>query len=107
ASQDIVLGVYYITAMPEKPDEKVIADLGNPSGSFDKKQVDAMRGLKAFRSPIEAMLAYDLGKIRIHDPIVVRLPQGQYVDMVTEQVGEPVPMPQMRRLVTTVGRLMF
>jgi len=87
-SQDIVLGVYYITFMYQMPE--------------DPKQVKHW-----FKDPIEALLAYDLGKVHIHEPIVVRLPEGQYIDMVNEPRGEPVPMPPSRRIITSVGRLIF
>src|SRR5690606_19526624 len=82
-SQDIVLGVYYITSMPDEKDVKP-------------------EHCPRFKGPVEALLAYDLGKLGIHDPIVVRLPEGQYVDMVTEQRAAPVPMPESRRVVTTI-----
>ncbi len=106
-SQDIVLGVYYITSMPEPPSEEVIRELENRSEQLTDEQVAAMRAVREFKDPVEALMAYDLKKVAIHEPIVVKLPEGQYVDMVTEQVSEPVPMPESRRVVTTVGRLMF
>ncbi|MFP4145743.1 MAG: DNA-directed RNA polymerase subunit beta', partial [Phycisphaeraceae bacterium] len=106
-SQDIVLGVYYITSMPESPSPEIIRELENRSGELTDEQIAAMRQVRDFKDPGEALLAYDFKKIKIHEPIVVKLPEGQYVDMVTEQTGEPKPMPESRRLVTTVGRLMF
>ena len=86
-SQDIVLGVYYITAMPEKP--------------ADPNQCPR------FKDPVEALMAYDTKKIHIHDPIAVRMPEDRYTDIVESQKGEPKPFPESRRLLTTVGRLMF
>jgi len=87
-SQDIVLGVYYITTMT---DEKGV----------DPKQCPR------FKDPTEAILAYDLKKIGIHDPIVVRLPEGRYRDIVTEQKGPAGELGAGRRLTTTVGRILF
>ena len=86
-SQDIVLGVYYMTAMPEPP----------------KDPAKCPR----FKDPVEALLAYDTKKISIHDPISVRIPDMRYTDVVEDQRGDPKPMPESRRLVTTVGRLRF
>ncbi|MEQ9616722.1 MAG: DNA-directed RNA polymerase subunit beta', partial [Phycisphaerales bacterium] len=43
--------------------------------------------------------------ITIHQPIVVRL--DEFEDMVTTEKGEPEPMPKNKRLVTSVGRVMF
>jgi DNA-directed RNA polymerase subunit beta' len=86
-SQDIVLGVYYLTAMPESP-------------------ADPQR-CRRFRDPVEALLAYDLKKVSIHEPIIVRIPPGRYEGVVEDQKGQPQPFPASGRLVTTVGRLLF
>ena len=86
-SQDIVLGVYYMTAMPEVP-----AD------------VDRVRH---FKDPVEAMMAYDLGKITIHTPIGVRISKDRYAGIVTEQKGAVEPFSESRKLMTTIGRLLF
>jgi DNA-directed RNA polymerase subunit beta' len=86
-SQDIVLGVYYITSMPQKPTD--------------------MKKVPTFKDPVEAMMAYDLKKITIHDPIHVRLPSGRYAGVVEEQKGELKPMPANHRLLTTIGRILF
>ncbi len=56
-SQDIVLGVFYITSDRE-------GDLGE---------------FKTFNSPVEAMLAFDQHKIRMNSRIFVRLPQRDRV----------------------------
>ncbi|MEX2387524.1 MAG: DNA-directed RNA polymerase subunit beta', partial [Phycisphaeraceae bacterium] len=106
-SQDIVMGVYYITSIPEPLSPELVKDLENRSAELSDKQIKQMRAVMEFKDPVEALMAYDLKKIHIHESIVVRLPEGQYVDMVTDQTGEPSPMPASRRLVTTVGRLMF
>ena len=86
-SQDIVLGVYYITSMPVKPQ--------------DPNQCPR------FKDPAEAMMAYDTKKIKIHDPIWVRIPTDRWVDVVEQQKGQPKPFPESQRLLTTIGRLMF
>ncbi len=86
-SQDIVLGVYYITSMPKPP--------------ADPQQCPR------FKDPVEAFMAYDTKKISIHDPIYVRIPEGRFVDVVDQQKGEPKPFPESRKLLTTIGRLMF
>ena len=106
-SQDIVLGVYYITAMPEAPPEDVARELVTRSGDLSKDMVKAMRKYPEFKDPTEALMAYDLKKITIHTPIVVKLPGGKYASLVDDQKATPKPMPETRRIITTVGRLMF
>jgi len=86
-SQDIVLGVYYMTAMPEAP-----KDPGR---------------CHRFKDKLEAILAYELKKIKIHQPIIVRFPKGKYTLVVNEQKGRPEPFPESNQLVTTVGRLLM
>jgi DNA-directed RNA polymerase subunit beta' len=103
-SQDIVLGVYYITAMPE--------------AAADEKKC------KRFKDPVEAQFAYDLGKISIHEPIWVRIPKAKvvrtnekgekieelvprYSSVVEDQKKQPVPFPENSRVLTTIGRLIL
>lgn len=66
--KDVVLGVYYLTLIDE-----------------DDRDV---RELRAFESEDAAILAYDVGAIRLHERILVRLQSGE-------------------RLETTVGRCIF
>ncbi|HHN77482.1 MAG TPA: DNA-directed RNA polymerase subunit beta' [Phycisphaerales bacterium] len=87
ASQDIVLGVYFITVCQQ-----------------DISKVEE-RDLPRFKDRHEAILAYDRGKIDIHQPISVRV-EG-FTEVVNSQKGEPEPMPENRRLITTVGRVLF
>jgi len=85
-SQDIVLGVYFITLM--RPEQ-------------DAPEKD----LPAFRDRQEAILALEQGKIGLHDRIVVRL--GNFAQAVTQEKAPAEPMPENRRLVTTAGRCLF
>ena len=84
-SQDIVLGVYFLTITEpvERPENQ----------------------LPRFKDRREAILAYDQGKIAIHQPIVVRL--DGFSRQVTEQKGPPADLPASRRVITTVGRVLF
>ena len=86
-SQDIVMGVYYLTVLP-------------PESEASKPKM-------FFGSPLEALLAFELGKVSIHEKIEVRLPGGRYTEVVTEQRGNPAPMPANHRLQTSIGRLIF
>ncbi len=88
-SQDIVLGLYYLT----------IKDADEIAPSHEE--------MKRFRDMTEALLAYDLGKIKIHEPIEVRFRKGRYSELVTGQTTAPEPMPASNRVITTVGRLLF
>ncbi|MEO0483716.1 MAG: DNA-directed RNA polymerase subunit beta', partial [Planctomycetota bacterium] len=85
ASQDIVLGVYFITI--QKEDERDAKDLHR------------------FKDRREAILAYDQGVIDLHEKIVVRL--DGFEEVVTSQGGVAEKLPENRRIVTTVGRVLF
>jgi DNA-directed RNA polymerase subunit beta' len=85
-SQDIVLGVYFITVM-KKEGEK-----------------DPAR-LPQFKDQHEAILAFEHGKIDIHEPILVRL--DGFTEQIVKEKGEPEPLPDNKRVVTTPGRLLF
>lgn len=84
-SQDIVMGVYFITIMlaDERPVEK----------------------LKKFKDRMEALLAYEQRTIGIHERILVRL--DGFSEIVEGQGDQPKPMPASGRVVTTVGRVIF
>ena len=83
-SQDIVLGVYFITLMDDEASKEP-------------------NKLKRFKDRREAVLAYEQGKIRIHEPIVVRI--DGFSQVVNDQKGKPEKLPANRRIVTTVGRV--
>ena len=106
-SQDIVLGVYYITAMPEPPAPEVTKALITRTAEVDDAAVKELRRYREFRDTTEALLAYDMGKIKIHEPIVVKLDEGRYDGVVNDQKGAVEGLTESRRLVTTVGRLQF
>ena len=85
ASQDIVMGVYFITYIT--PDEV----------SFEK--------LPKFKDRKEAILAMERGRVGPHDRILLRVDGfDSYVD---NQTGVIKPMPENHRLVTTAGRALF
>ena len=85
ASQDIVMGVYFITSMV--PDDR------------------AEKDLKTFKDRREAVLAYDHGKIGIHERILVRL--DGFTEFVDNQSGAVKKLPAHGRLITSVGRVLF
>jgi len=84
-SQDIVMGVYFITTM--QPDERPDNDL------------------KRFKDRREALLAYDHKKIHLHERIVVRL--DGFDEIVDKQTDAPKPLTGSKRVITTVGRVLF
>jgi len=85
-SQDIVLGIFYLTCeySPDGPDSN--------------------RKIRCFSDPHEAMMAYDAGKITIHEKIRCRIERKA---MITSQKSGPVPVPANGVVETTVGRLIF
>ena len=84
-TQDIVMGVYYLTTDHVSP--KVEED-------------DAPK----FADVFEAMTAYDHKCIGIHQKIVVRIDRERMAS--SEKTGFD-PVPRHRRVLTTVGRLIF
>jgi len=107
ASQDIVLGVYYITSMPEAPKDELKKELLTNSENLPDDIVADMRRFPHFNSFGEAQMAYDLKKITMHTPFVMKLPAGRWTDMVDDQKGDPKPVPENRRILTTYGRMLF
>ncbi|MFZ2873270.1 MAG: DNA-directed RNA polymerase subunit beta' [Phycisphaerales bacterium] len=85
ASQDIVMGVFFITFM--EPEEK----------ATDK--------LPRFKDRREAILALDQRKVGPHTRIVVRL--DGFDTIVNSQTGAVEKVPANRRIVTTPGRCLF
>ena len=88
-SQDIVMGVYFLTV-----------------GGGD----DSKKPVRRFKDMEEALLAFNLPhtdrrKISFHDPIEVRL--ARFGEVVSDQKKATEPMPANRRIVTTLGRLLF
>jgi len=91
-TQDIVLGIFYLTADRGYTDS---------DARLRKVEIDG-REVPLFRDPHEAMMARDLGLIGMHASIGVRLPAG------TEVVADG----QVRThdggiVITTVGRCIF
>ncbi len=85
-SQDIVMGVYFITLMRHE-------------GEIEPSK------LRTYKDATEALLAYDHGKIDVHEPIVVRVDGFDHI--LTEERGTPEAMPENNRIVTTAGRILF
>ncbi|NLX12699.1 MAG: DNA-directed RNA polymerase subunit beta' [Phycisphaerales bacterium] len=85
-SQDIVMGIYYLTCdySPTDPDP-------------DAK-------LPCFTNMHEALLAYGARKVTIHQKIRCRIQRDKIVSS-QKSVAEPVPA--NRIITTTIGRLMF
>ena len=105
--QDIVYGVFYLTKMPETLDPELEKELVNRSENLDPSMVERMKAVPDYKDPAEAMLAYDLKKVGVHDPIVVRLPGDRYGGIVTDEKGPVEPLPETHRIVTSIGRLLF
>jgi DNA-directed RNA polymerase subunit beta' len=95
-SQDIVMGVYFLTT--------TVASIDSSRPSEDDK-----KRLPRFKSQMEAILAYDHGKIGIHDHVLVRL-EG-FEEIVETQSGAPKAIsPDFlpgNLVKTTVGRILF
>ncbi|MCW5766589.1 MAG: DNA-directed RNA polymerase subunit beta', partial [Phycisphaeraceae bacterium] len=84
-SQDIVMGVYYITVMvtDDRPAEK----------------------LRRFKDRREALMAYERGLVGIHERITLRI--DGFESIVEDQGGAARKLPENRRIITTPGRVLF
>ncbi|QDU72056.1 DNA-directed RNA polymerase subunit beta' [Mucisphaera calidilacus] len=107
AGQDIVYGVYYMTLMPQPLPDDVVKELVTRSGELSEEMVEQMRQVPEFRNESEAFMAYQLGKIKIHDPIVARIDPKRYQGVVLSEKSDVEPFSETGRVVTTVGRLIF
>jgi DNA-directed RNA polymerase subunit beta' len=101
-SQDIVMGVYFITFMPadDRQAEIVAREPDKAKAAEEYRKL-----LPKFKDRMEALLAYDQGKIKVHQPIEVRL--DGFTQIVEGQGDQPRPMPVNGRVTTTVGRILF
>ena len=87
ASQDIVMGVYFITT--------TMADLE----SVEERTVPR------FKDAHEAILAMESGTVDIHAPISVRL--AGITEVVNKETGPVEAVPEHGRVITTPGRILF
>ena len=88
-SQDIIMGVYFLTtAHGDAPKTKPL------------RFKDFEEALHSFNLPHG-----DPRKISFHDPIEIRL--ARFSEIVQEQKKPTEPMPANRRIITTLGRVLF
>ncbi|MFQ5461137.1 MAG: DNA-directed RNA polymerase subunit beta' [Phycisphaerae bacterium] len=84
-TQDIVMGVFYLTTDHVSPK---VEENGTP----------------CFADTFEALLAYEHKRIAIHDRIRVRIDNERIVDDLKTAIGD---VPANKRILTTVGRVIF
>ncbi|NBX25337.1 MAG: DNA-directed RNA polymerase subunit beta', partial [Planctomycetes bacterium] len=102
-SQDIVMGVYFLTVAQAEPPvalDRFLKD--GPAMTPEERKV--MSRLPRFSHPHEAILAWETGKVDYHQWIEVRF--ERFDDMVLEAGKAPKALRSGRAL-TTVGRLLF
>ena len=85
-SQDIVLGIFYLTC------------------DYSPTRGDSGRKLRYFSHPHEAIMALDTRKVTIHEKILCRIGREE---VVSAHGAGPEPVPASRIVETTVGRLIF
>ena len=88
ASQDIVMGVYFITYM-------------------DPEEIPVDKIKHRFKDRFEAILAMEQKKIHPHERIIVRIDRDEFSQIVQSQGAAPVALPGNGRIVTTAGRCLF
>ncbi len=92
-SQDMILGMYYLTLEREDLNAKYENDLLDAEGNVIRKAGDIV--IKAFKDEKEAILAYDNHEIALQEVISVR------------RTLEFDGVPETRMVRTTVGRIIF
>ena len=92
-SQDMILGMYYLTLEREDLNEKYEADLLDAEGNVIRKAGDII--IKTFKDEKEAILAYDNRQVYLHEVIRVR------------RTMECNGVLESRMVQTTVGRIIF
>ena len=92
-SQDMILGMYYLTLEREDLNQKYEADVLDAEGNVIRKAGDII--IKAFKDEKEAMLAYDNHEVYLQEVIKVRRTLEFDGVMETKMVQ------------TTVGRIIF
>jgi DNA-directed RNA polymerase subunit beta' len=97
ASQDIVMGIYYLTAMVQ----------GEKGEALTKEEAKAAKvPFRAYESPMEALQAHAERKINLHARIFVRLPAGRAIKNSGDKPpAEPLAKPTI--VETTAGRIVF
>jgi DNA-directed RNA polymerase subunit beta' len=103
-SQDIVMGVYFLTCTlqeaPASLDRFIEGD-----GEIGDEERKRLARIPHFLSPNEAILAWETGALDYHTWIEVRL--DRFSEVVLDQ-GKPArKMRANKRMMTTVGRLLF
>ncbi|MCQ4936276.1 DNA-directed RNA polymerase subunit beta' [Anaerotignum propionicum] len=92
-SQDMILGMYYLTLEREDLNARYEEDLLDGAGNVIKAKGDLI--MKAFKDEKEAMLAYDNHQITLHEAIRVK------------KVLTFSGVKEARMVRTTVGRIIF
>ena len=92
-SQDMILGMYYLTLEREDLNKRYEADVLDGEGNVIKKAGDII--IKSFKDEKEAMLAYDNHEVYLQEIIRVR------------RTLEFDGVPESRMVQTTVGRIIF
>ena len=103
-SQDIVMGVYFLTCTleeaPASLDRFVEGD-----GAIGDEERKRLAKIPHFLSPNEAILAWETGALDYHTWIEVRL--DRFSEVVMDQSKPAQKMRANKRMMTTVGRLLF
>ncbi len=92
-SQDMILGMYYLTLEREDLNQKYEADIVDAEGNVIKKAGDII--IKSFKDEKEAMLAYDNHEVYLQE--IIRVRRTLEFDGVMET----------KMVKTTVGRIIF
>ncbi|MCK6455531.1 MAG: DNA-directed RNA polymerase subunit beta' [Phycisphaerae bacterium] len=95
-SQDMVLGIFYLTCDNDLP--------GDPVTLTEEQRRTLNRPIRTFAGMEEALFAWQIGKLRIHEKICLKIHREQIVE---DFKAQPKSMPADRLVTTTVGRLLF
>jgi DNA-directed RNA polymerase subunit beta' len=95
-SQDMVMGNYYLTV---SSDDLQWSDSASESKAEQKQS-------PVFRDAFEAIMAYEMGKISLHEPIKVRIRRSSFVARISSRDTKD-EIRDTKVIKTTVGRCMF
>jgi DNA-directed RNA polymerase subunit beta' len=103
-SQDIVMGVYFLTVTQAEPPVPLDRCLKDGPATTPEERKRLAREVPHFAHPHEAILAWETGAVDYHQWIAVRL--DRFSETVLEAGKAPKSLRSGRTL-TTVGRLLF
>jgi len=100
-TQDMIIGVYYLAIIKSDAEIKQFESIYKTPDFKPKREL--IKGLKYFSDEDELKLAYDLGEIKLHDIVLVRISKPTMLMGLDKRI---IPL-DSRVIVTTMGRVII